>query len=295
MPTYTLRDKQPLFVREIGRGEPVVLLHGLALDSLSWLPFAGLHLNNRRFYIPDQRGWGKSRHLPIGDHYIAQMADDIHDLILKIGVPKVTLVGLSMGGLIGLEYLKRHGGDRINRYMHIDAPAHLIREDNPRVVTPDLIDTGLKMLEEARYFDRNTPLTRLPASYQRMHHKMIFGVLRNSLKMPWQRALALSVEYNPLLRNNIARFTSQGCWFSVLKLIESIDDNQYDTREALPSIDIPVTNLVGTHDTLFPLEETTAVTDLMPGAHTEVFEDSGHLLMVTESSKFARHWRDFLS
>lgn len=294
MPIYTTRDAQPLFVRELGKGDPVVLLHGLALDSLSWLPFTALHQRHKRFYIPDLRGWGKSRHLPLDDHYVAQMADDVQDLILKIGAPKVTLVGLSMGAMVGLEYLKRHGDERVSRYMHIDAPAHLIRADNPKVVTPDLIDTGLEMLEESRYFDTSNTLAQLPKSYQRKHHKMIFGVLRNSLKMPWQRALALSVEYNPVLRNNIARFTSQGCWYSVLRLIESLVNDQYDTREALPLLQLPVTNLVGTHDTLFPLEETQAVTQLFPNAHTEVFEDSGHLLMLTESPKFAKIWREFL-
>lgn len=296
MPKYTMRDGEQMHVTEIGRGEPVVLIHGLGMDGNPWLPFASTGMLHKRFYIPDLRGWGKSRGMAMQDnYYVGQMADDIHDLVIKIGAPKVALVGISLGGAVGLEYLKRYGDDMISRYLHIDFPSHLVREDAPDALPASLIETGEAMLEEAKYFDASVPLSKLPKSYQHKHFSLLYGVLRNSLKLPWQRAIAMSIEYNPFMKTFLSKHSSQGCWHATLRSIESFASGKYDTREALRNITIPVTNVVGTHDTLFPLAELKRVSDLLPNSKMVEFHHSGHLLMVTEAPKFTRLFRRFLA
>ncbi|PIE35666.1 MAG: hypothetical protein CSA54_05295 [Gammaproteobacteria bacterium] len=296
MPKYTMRDGQEMNVIEIGRGEPVVLLHGLALDATSWLPYASTSLLNKRFYIPDLRGWGKSRHMEISeDFYFGQLADDVHDLIQKIGAPKVALVGISMGACVGLEYLKRHGDSMLSRYLHIDHPAHLDRDINPDALPPGLVDTGMAMIEEARYFDPKTSIAQLPASYLHKHFQLIFGVLRNSFKRPWHKAVVLSLEYNPIARKTMSEYTSAGCWYATLRAVQAAASGEFDVRAGLPDITIPVTNLVGTHDTLFPLGELKAVSTLLPNCKTIEFHESGHLLMITEIPKFLKVFRAFLA
>ena len=296
MPKYTMRDGEQMHVLEIGRGEPVVLIHGLGMDGNPWLPFASTSVLNKRFYIPDLRGWGKSRGMRMdSDYYLGQLADDMHDLIVKIGAPKVALVGISLGAGVGQEYLKRYGDSMISRYMNIDFPSHMIRADAPDAMPATLIETGEAMLAEAKYFDASVPLTKLPKSYQHKHFTLLYGVLRNSLKMPWQRAIAMSIEYNPLMKTFLSEHSSQGCWYATLKCIESFASDQYDCREALKSIQIPVTNVVGTHDTLFPLRELKQVSELLPNSKTVEFYHSGHLLMVTEVPKFTRVFRSFLA
>ncbi|MGK3628587.1 alpha/beta fold hydrolase, partial [Acinetobacter sp. A11] len=39
MPYYTMPDRENLFVRRVGRGEPVLVLSGLGMQSWQWLPF----------------------------------------------------------------------------------------------------------------------------------------------------------------------------------------------------------------------------------------------------------------
>jgi pimeloyl-ACP methyl ester carboxylesterase len=296
MPKYTMRDGEQMHVTEIGRGEPVILIHGLGMDGNSWLPYAGTGMLNKRFYIPDLRGWGKSRDMTMQDeYYVGQMADDIHDLVIKIGAPKVALVGISLGAAIGLEYFKRYGDDMISRYLHIDFPSHLVREDAPDALPAQLIETGEAMMAEAKYFDTSVPLSKLPKSYQHKHFSLLYGVLRNSLKLPWQRGIAMSIEYNPLMKTFLSQHSSQGCWHATLRSVESFASGDYDIRETLPSINIPVTNVVGTHDTLFPLAELKRVSDLLPNSKTIEFYHSGHLLMITEIPKFTRVFRRFLA
>lgn len=296
MSKYTMRDGAKMHVTEIGRGEPVVLIHGLGMDGTSWLPFASVGVLNKRFYIPDLRGWGRSRDMPMDEnYYVGQLADDIQDLILKIGAPKVAIVGISLGAGVGLEYLKRYGDQLISRYLHIDFPTSLIKEENPKALPESLVSTGEAMLEEARYFDPAVPLNKLPKSYQKKHFALLYGVLRNSLKMPWQKAVAMSIEYNPVLKTFLSEHSAQGCWYAALRSIHSFASGQYDVRDSLSKISIPVTNVVGTHDTLFPLSELKHVSELLPNSKTVEFYHSGHLLMVTEIPKFTKVFRAFLA
>lgn len=56
MPHYTMPDGEKLFVREIGQGEPVLVLSGLGMHSWQWLPFLLPNIKHYKFYIPDWRG-----------------------------------------------------------------------------------------------------------------------------------------------------------------------------------------------------------------------------------------------
>ena len=65
MPFHTMPDQEQLFVRRIGRGEPVVVLSGLGMVSWQWLPFIFTNLNKYEFIIPDWRGFGRSKNCAI--------------------------------------------------------------------------------------------------------------------------------------------------------------------------------------------------------------------------------------
>ena len=47
------RDKKNLSVRVIGQGQPVLLLHGLGMNSRHWLPFVLPYSRQFKFYMPD--------------------------------------------------------------------------------------------------------------------------------------------------------------------------------------------------------------------------------------------------
>jgi pimeloyl-ACP methyl ester carboxylesterase len=60
MPHYTMPDGEKLFVREIGQGEPVLVLSGLGMQSWQW-PLFIANIKQYEFYIPDWRGFGGSK------------------------------------------------------------------------------------------------------------------------------------------------------------------------------------------------------------------------------------------
>lgn len=61
MPYYTMPDRENLFVRRVGRGEPVLVLSGLGMQSWQWLPFIYANRKDYEFIIPDWRGFGGSK------------------------------------------------------------------------------------------------------------------------------------------------------------------------------------------------------------------------------------------
>ncbi len=94
----------------------LVALHGYPLDGRMWAPLAERAADGRlgpvaSVFAPDLRGRGRSPHPAAATHAMSLFADDVvHDVedALPPGAPFL-LAGLSMGGYVCFEVLKRHG------------------------------------------------------------------------------------------------------------------------------------------------------------------------------------------
>lgn len=93
-----------IFYEAAGRGTPVVLLHSGNLDRRIWdaqfLDLARAH----RVIRYDARGHGRSG--PADTPYRAD--EDLHGLLLALRLPRVSLVGASLGGRIAIDYALAH-------------------------------------------------------------------------------------------------------------------------------------------------------------------------------------------
>ena len=91
-----------------GDGPPVVLLHGLASNSLTWQQVAA-HLNRagHRVLAVDQRGHGLSDK-PDDGYDFATIAADLARLIAALRLERPLLVGQSWGGNVLLEFGARY-------------------------------------------------------------------------------------------------------------------------------------------------------------------------------------------
>jgi 3-oxoadipate enol-lactonase len=94
-------DGTRLYYEVAGSGEPLVLIHGFALDMHMWddqfIPFAGHH----RAIRYDLRGFGKSA---VPDEAPYAHADDLAALLDYLGVPRTAIVGLSLGGEVAIDF-----------------------------------------------------------------------------------------------------------------------------------------------------------------------------------------------
>ncbi len=86
-----------------GNGSPVVLLHGYAETSHMWLPLVPLLAKTHTVVVPDLRGAGDSSK-PESGYDKKNMAVDIHDLTVSLGLKRASIVGHDIGLMVAYAY-----------------------------------------------------------------------------------------------------------------------------------------------------------------------------------------------
>ncbi|MBL8985667.1 MAG: alpha/beta fold hydrolase [Gemmatimonadales bacterium] len=95
-----------LAIETRGSGPAVVFIHGFPLDRSIWRHPLDTLTGFRRIAL-DLRGMGQSDAPDLG-YSMAMYADDLAALIDALGEDRVVLCGLSMGGYVAFEFLRRY-------------------------------------------------------------------------------------------------------------------------------------------------------------------------------------------
>jgi pimeloyl-ACP methyl ester carboxylesterase len=96
-----------LHYREWGRGEPLILLHGLGSGIDDWSPQIETWSQQWRVIALDLRGHGGSE-APAAAYDLAASARDVMCLADHLGLKSFSLVVFSMGGMVALEAAVHH-------------------------------------------------------------------------------------------------------------------------------------------------------------------------------------------
>ena len=90
-----------------GKGEPLVLLHGLGADRSSFETVAGLLRGDNRIVIPDLPGFGVSGRPTDGDYGVDAQVERVDRFVSALGLESFHLGGNSLGGWIATAYAAR--------------------------------------------------------------------------------------------------------------------------------------------------------------------------------------------
>ncbi len=104
----------------LGRGRPVILVHGWVGSWRYWIPTMQLLQTKYRVYALDLYGFGdsaKNAQQYSLEHQIALLAD----FMQQLGIPKAALIGHGLGALIVAEFARRYP-DRVPRLLVASAP-----------------------------------------------------------------------------------------------------------------------------------------------------------------------------
>lgn len=92
----------------VGRGEPVILVHGFAGDLDMWRVLTADLANDYEVIAFDCRGHGKSDKPHEPEQYGIEMVNDIVRLMDHLQIKKAHVMGYSMGGFIVMKTLVEH-------------------------------------------------------------------------------------------------------------------------------------------------------------------------------------------
>ena len=108
-----------------GAGAPVVVLHH-STGNPGWIPFYERLAERATVYVPDMPGYGQSAR-PEWAREPRDLAILLLQALTRLGLARVTLVGLGLGGFVAAE-MATMSQDRISRLVLVGAPGHQPRE-----------------------------------------------------------------------------------------------------------------------------------------------------------------------
>lgn len=90
-----------------GEGEPLLFIHGLLGSSRAWRYVMPRLADRYRVVAPDLPGHGLSGKAP-GDYSLGAFAATLRDMLDRLGIERVTVVGQSLGGGVAMQLAYQH-------------------------------------------------------------------------------------------------------------------------------------------------------------------------------------------
>lgn len=112
----------------------LVLLHGLSGHARSWDHFAAHMTDRYRVIALDQRGHGESGWASADAYAIGDMADDLAAFVAALGLKDFTLLGLSMGGMVTIDYAGRRPAE-LSAAVIVDIGPEIVASGVQRIQT----------------------------------------------------------------------------------------------------------------------------------------------------------------
>ena len=244
-----------------GGGAALVLLHGFPFDRRMWRGQASALGDEFRVVAPDLRGFGETP-LGDGDLKMETLAEDVAALLDELNIERVVLGGLSMGGYVAFEFLRRYP-ERVRALVLADTRPQADNEEGRRARE----ETARRALKEgvAPVVESMLPKLLSPRTLEQ-GGEVLEGV----------RAMMLG--------------TSPDAAAAALRAMAT----RRDQTGLLPSIKVPTLILVGGEDSITPPADAEAMGAKIEGSRLVVFEGAGHLSNVERPSEFNRALAEFL-
>jgi 3-oxoadipate enol-lactonase len=261
MPTIQANG-QTLYYEVHGEGDPLLLVMGLAADTMAWALQVPAFSAHYRTVIFDNRDVGQSS-MAEGPYEITDMARDTLALADALELESFHLVGVSMGGAIGQE-VALAAPDRV--------PTLTLAMTWPR---GGAWAAKLSELWSARVGHMSRE--------QRVDELMLLTLsedfFENAEGVAWLRDLMLQNPH-PQPADAFARQLDAS--------------SRHDTRERLGSVAMPTHVIGAEHDILVPVWKSRELAELIPGARLSVVDAGPHGANLERAEEFNRLVLDFL-
>ena len=257
MTTMQIRDAS-LYVKVVGNGYPLVLMHGgPGLDHTSLLPLQPC-ADRYTMVFYDQRCNGRSDGIEVTSMTWDNLTADAEALRQALGFEKWAVLGHSFGGMVALEYALRYP-DRVSHLILMDTcgDARWVQDNAPQLLARRGFNAAA--VEAARRF-YNGQLT--PAEFFPITMKF-----SSAYHYPHGPIKSLQL----LVSNFHTKFRPEPQIFGFSQLYTG-----WNVMDRLSKIKVPTLVMAGRYDFLFPPESQAILADRIPGARLELIEHAGH-------------------
>ena len=240
-----------------GKGKPVVLLHGIPVNSTVWIELTTSLQNNFFVIAPDLPGSGKSEMLD-GNVSIEDYADVIKEILDSENISECTIIGHSMGGYVTLAFAENY---------------------------PELLN-GFGLFHSSAFADDEEKKQTRRKAIEFIKADGAYAFLKTSTPN-----LFTGKEHLKEMEDII----EEGKKFSAEALIQYYYAmiNRPDRTEVLKIFKNPVLFIIGEKDNVIPLQASLQQCYLPAIAHVHIL-DTGHMGMIEESYKSIALIKSFL-
>jgi proline iminopeptidase len=262
--------KASLYCREIGRGQPIIVLHGGPdFDHRYLLPDLDRLADTFRLIYYDQRGRGESADRVLPEEVtLTSDLDDLGRVRQQFHLESAALLGHSWGAVLALEYALRQP-ERVSRIILM----------NPAPVSAKDVAVFRKAYEQqlGADMDRQKDIVS-SAAYKEGDPETVAARYR----IHFEHALKRHEDYERLMATMKAGFIRQGKEGIVKAravedrlMRETWQMDGYDLLPKLQTLGIPTLIISGDHD-LIPGEITGHIARAIPKAQLVTLKNCGH-------------------
>ncbi len=250
-----------LAVELAGEGPALLYIHGFPLDRTIWRhQLAGIP--HWRGLAPDLRGLGQSAAPDLG-YSMGTYAADLAALLDTLGIEQVVLCGLSMGGYVAFEFLRRYR-ERVRGVVLISTRAEA---DTP---------------ESRRTRDASAALVRERGAAA-LAEQMLPGMLAPA-----------SLQTRPEIAADLRRLMGAAPVPGIVGALAAMRDRP-DSRPLLPSLEaLPALVLAAEEDQIIGLESARAMAEAIPQASLRIIPGAGHVCTLEQPGAVNGALLDFL-
>jgi pimeloyl-ACP methyl ester carboxylesterase len=271
--TVTLHGHE-LSYTDSGTGPVLLFIHGILGSQRQWAHLVDRLDDGHRLLVPDLFGHGSSAK-PVGDYSLGAHAATLRDLLDRLGVEQVTLVGHSLGGGIAMVFSYLFP-ERVERLVLV-ASGGLGREVSPLLRSATL--PGAELV--------------LPV--------IASGWMRDRLSAAGRLLGSVGLRPGRDLTEVWGGFTSLGdadtrrAFLATTRAVIDPGGQSVSAHDYLPeATPIPTLVVWGTKDRMIPAWHAASATTSIEGCRVELFQGAGHFPHLDDPDRFAALVRDFV-
>lgn len=261
--------------RSGGTGPAVLLIHGMAGSSSSWVPILEDLGRFATFVAPDLPGHGRTDK-PRADYSLGAQASFLRDLLAVLGHERATVVGTSLGGGIAMQFAYQHP-ERCERLVLVGSGG-LGEEVMPLLRTLSWPGAEYVM-----------PVAFLPVIGRTAEG--IAGVLSRIGFRPAPATVEMWRAYSSLSDPE-----ARTAFVHTLRSVVDHRGQRVSAKDKLYlSADMPTMVVWGDSDPVIPVSHGHEAAEAIPGSRLEIMEGCGHFPYAEQPRRFASILEDFMA